>query len=109
MLTLTLIATLALTIATAASARRWPRPPAWWMADAYCVHVHESRDWHISNPPYANGFQFMLGTWESVGGSAASWRWASPAEQFYRAYLVWLRDGRSWREWPNTSRACGLR
>lgn len=83
------------------------------MVGARCVHEHESRDWHIHNPPYANGFQFMLGTWVGAGGSAATWITSSPAEQFYRTFVVYERDlhsgnGNGWREWPNTSRACGL-
>lgn len=51
----------------------------------------------------------MLGTWERAGGAATSWVTAPPAEQFYRAWIIWRQDGGSWREWPNTSRACGLR
>lgn len=97
--------------------RHWPVPKHWtarfstprgWYAGALCVHSHESGDWHIHNEPYANGFQFMLGTWLSVGGTVAGWITAPPREQLYRAYLVWKRDGGSWREWPNTSRVCGL-
>jgi hypothetical protein len=81
--------------------------PAWFVQPILCVHSGESRDWHISNPPYANGLQFTLQSWEAVGGTAASWRWASPAEQMYRAYRLWLIQG--WGAWPNTSRVCGLR
>lgn len=88
---------------------RWWHAPAWWLPGALCVHSHESGNWHIYNPPYANGFQFTLYTWQSVGGSASNWVSASPREQLYRAWLVWKRDGGSWREWPNTSRMCGLR
>jgi hypothetical protein len=65
--------------------------------------------WHVWDPPYANGFQFLLGTWERAGGAASTWRSASPREQVYRAWrIVHGQDGGSWREWPNTSRACGL-
>lgn len=81
--------------------------PASWLAGALCVHRGESTDWHISNPPYANGMQFTLSTWLSVGGAASSWASASPREQLYRAYLLWQSQG--WSPWPNTSRACGLR
>lgn len=88
--------------------RHW-HAPAGWLSGALCVHSHESGDWHIHNEPYANGFQFMLGTWIRAGGSASTWVTASPAEQLYRAYVIWRQDGGSWREWPNTSRACGLR
>lgn len=88
---------------------RYWHPPADWLRGAMCVHSRESTDWHIHNEPYANGFQFLFGTWTSAGGAAAEWITASPREQLYRAWVVWLRDGRSWREWPNTSRYCGLR
>lgn len=81
--------------------------PAWWLPGALCVHRHESTDWHIVNPPYSGGMQFTTYTWQSVGGRGIA-AWASPAEQLYRAWLVWRRDGGSWREWPNTSRMCGL-
>ena len=84
-------------------------PGSGWLQGAMCVHSHESTDWHIHNPPYANGFQFMYGTWLSAGGSPSTWITASPREQLYRAWIVWKRDGYSWREWPNTSRMCGLR
>jgi hypothetical protein len=96
-------------VCATANARKWPRPPAWWLQGAYCVHRGESVDWHIHNEPYANGFQYLLGTWVRAGGDPDDWITASPAEQLYRTWLVWLRDGRSWREWPMTSRACGLR
>jgi hypothetical protein len=65
--------------------------------------------WHEVDAPYRNGLQFTLGTWQSAGGSYDDWASASPATQIARAYAVVSRDGGSWREWPNTSRACGLR
>jgi hypothetical protein len=104
----------ALWLPGAAQARKWPRPPAWWLPGAWCVHRHESVDFHIHNDPYANGWQFMLGTWENAGGAASTWITASPAEQLYRVWIVYSRDRRTgdhdgWREWPNTARACGLR
>jgi hypothetical protein len=51
--------------------------------------------------------QFTLYTWRSVGGTSFP-HLASPREQLYRAWLVYRRDGNSWREW-GTARACGLR
>lgn len=48
----------------------------------------------------------MVGTWQSVGGVGLPSSW-SPREQFYRAYLVWRRDGGSWAEWGTRS-LCGL-
>jgi hypothetical protein len=68
--------------------------------------------WHASTGNgYFNGMQFLLSTWQSVRGDP---RWdrdpagAPPLEQLHRAYLVWLRDGRSWREWGTTRIAFGL-
>lgn len=87
------------------------RPPATWLDQAMCVHGREGA-WHAATGNgYEGGLQFLRSTWESVGGAVdKNGRWASvvPArEQLYRAWLVWKRDGRSWREW-GTARACGL-
>ena len=63
-----------------------------------------------ADPSYGGGLSFMVGTWNSAGGSVRSTydiARATPSEQIYRAYVVWKRDGGSWREWPQTSRACG--
>lgn len=61
---------------------------------------------------YGGGMSFMLGTWNRVGGpparSVAEIASAPPPEQIRRAWLVWLQDGHSWREWPQTSAACGF-
>jgi hypothetical protein len=51
--------------------------------------------------------QFAPGTWHRVGGRSLP-HLATPREQLYRAWLVWLQDGRSWREW-GTAAVCGLR
>lgn len=85
-----------------------PQPfwvPAWFRAQALCIHRYESRDWH-NRGHHFGGLQFTLGTWQSVGGRGNPAD-ASPAEQIYRAFLVWKRDGGSWREW-STAGACGL-
>jgi hypothetical protein len=92
---------------TSLEAKRWQMPP-WFFKQAWCVHTHESVNYHISNPPYGNGFQFMLSTWVRAGGNAAWWITASPREQFYRAWRIYRQDGNSWREW-STAGACGLR
>lgn len=55
--------------------------------------------------------QFMLATWRSAGGTARSLddiAASPPREQLYQAWIVWKRDGHSWREW-GTAAACGLR
>jgi len=76
-----------------------PPYPLWWKRQALCIHRHESTNWHAYDPPYANGFQFLLSTWERAGGSAATWVRASPRQQMYRAWRIWTQDGGSWREW----------
>lgn len=67
--------------------------------------------WNVVDEPYGGGMQFMLSTWHRAGGSGYSVSAiaaASPREQIYRAWRIVRGDGGSWREWPNTGRACGL-
>lgn len=98
---------------TSRAARVW-RPPAGFIGQAWCVHRHESLDWHRGwldwrglPSSYAGGMQFMLSTWRAAGGRGEPWQW-SPREQIYRAFVTWRRDGRSWVEW-GTRAKCGLR
>jgi len=87
--------------------RGWPTPPAWWLRQAGCIEYAESHgDIHASGSGSYGLFQFEPATWRSVGGmgNPAS---ASRAEQTYRAWMVYVRDGGSWREW-STARGCGL-
>lgn len=105
-----------------AAAPRYPStvPADWhapktWLRQAICIHEHEGAFNSIGYvkgvATYAGGFQFMLDTWHSVGGVALDLTditRASKREQLYRAWLVWARDGRSWREWGTASK-CGLR
>lgn len=103
-----------------------------FIADALCVHDgwhHQSHrpyrrtwnvpdsirggtgeaSWHDDGAPYYNGFQFAPSTWRRAGGNGYRIVSADPAEQIYRVYVIVVRqDGGSWREWPRTSRACGL-
>lgn len=68
---------------------------------------------------YGGGLQFTLGTWNRAAGlshgavpvaSSNSSIAAQPAAvQILAAWLIVTQDDGSWREWPNTSRACGLR
>jgi resuscitation-promoting factor RpfB len=51
----------------------------------------------IVDPPFYGLYQFMISTWESVGGHGLPSN-ASAAEQTYRAKLLYARDGRS--PWP---------
>lgn len=114
-------------------ARLTPRPfavPDWFMARALCVH---DGWWHQGHAPFARtadvpdgipggsgeanwanrssyrgGMQFAWSTWQRAGGSGDPAD-ATPAEQVYRAYVIVVnQDGGSWREWPQTARACGL-
>jgi len=48
----------------------------------------------------------MDSSWRSVGGQGRAAD-AAPAEQTYRAWLLYLEVG--WGAWPTTSRICGLR
>ena len=99
---------------TASAHRRHPdwwyfhhRPyPRWWRLEAACIRSHEG--WWTANTGngYYGAYQFLLSTWQSVGGRGLPSA-ASPAEQTYRAHRVWARDGGSWREW-GTARVCGL-
>lgn len=115
------------TLALAGTARAAPVPRDWhapgdWLRDAVCIHDHEGA-WNAIGyvngvATYGGGMQFMLGTFNGVGGAAASLSDIAsrpPREQLYRAYLVWDRDAGtahdgvgSWREW-GTAGVCGLR
>lgn len=116
LLVLTVLALLAPALArahpTSREASRW-RPPGWWLAQARCIHRHESVDWHRSgvdwagrSSPYYGGMQFLVSTWRSAGGAGVPSQW-SPREQLYRAFVIWRRDGGSWSEW-GTATGCGL-
>src|SRR4051812_20824297 len=89
---------------TSQRALRW-RPPPRWIYQAWCIHRHESVDWKRrwvdwrgAPSLYAGGMQFLQSTWRGAGGTGEPWQ-ATPREQVYRAFIVWKRDGRSWREW----------
>lgn len=86
--------------------RSWS-PPAWWLQQAACIRLHEG--WWTANTGngYAGAYQFRHSTWASVGGRGSAHQ-ASPREQTYRAWLLWLRSGRSWSQW-GTAGMCGLR
>lgn len=97
---------------TSKAAQRW-KPDRQWLRGAFCVHRHESVDWHRAYTdwtgapsPYSGGFQFLASTWRAAGGIGHAYQW-SPREQFYRAWITWLRAGRSWSQW-GTRGACGL-
>lgn len=100
-----------------AEAKRW-KPQRWWLRQAFCVHRHESVDWHRAGvdwrgrrSPYYGGMQFLIDTWRRAGGTGLPSSW-SKREQLYRAWRIYRlyrtawRPG-SWREWGTASR-CGL-
>ncbi len=86
--------------------RGWHAPP-WWLQQALCIHSHEGAWNSETGNGYSGGMQFTSYTWASVGGTGRASQWP-PREQLYRAWLVYLRDGHSWREW-GTASMCGLR
>lgn len=120
-------AVLCAVFAMATPAHRFPVPPKMWLAQASCIHQHESVDWHwgpthhpgqTSWNGYYGGFQFVLSTWQSLFGpgehrGASFYRpdSASPSEQRWRAYKAWLRNGHSFganHQWPTSASECGV-
>jgi hypothetical protein len=98
---------------TSKAAKRW-KPDRDWLRGAFCVHRHESVDWHRayvdwrgSSSPYSGGMQFLHSTWLRAGGTGHPHQW-SPREQLYRAFVIWKANGGSFREWGTAAR-CGLR
>jgi hypothetical protein len=81
--------------------------PVWWLPQAVCIHQHEGAWNDNTGNGYYGGMQFTLYTWRSVGGRGYPHEWP-PREQLHRAWLVYRRDGNSWREW-GTAAMCGLR
>jgi len=67
---------------------------------------------------YGGGMSFMVGTYNRAAGlsrgavafvaSTSGIAARSPAEQLLATWMIVQQDGGSWREWPQTSRACGL-
>lgn len=92
------------------------QPADAWLVQARCVHQHEAPWGANTGNGYFGGFQFSAGTWRSVGGSrvAALKHPGDPAfpfkastqEQLYRAWLLWRRDGRTWRSWGAVGAGC---
>jgi resuscitation-promoting factor RpfA len=106
----------AVALAGAAAAQAAWTPPASWLGQARCIHRHEGPWSANTGNGYFGGFQFSAGTWRRLGGSkqAALAHPGDPefpftalaAEQFYRAWLLWRRDGGSWRSWGAVGIAC---
>lgn len=106
----TVIALAAIAVEKAAAA------PRWWRAQARCIHLHESVDWHrvtdwLGRPSWDHGgYQIDVRTWATFAprGFPRDPAAATPGQQTAVAYAIWRHDG-DWHEWPNSSRECGLR
>ena len=110
---LTLIAALGLAVSAGAQGSQ---PSAQWLAQAQCVHLREG-PWNANTGNgYFGGMQFSPQTWRRVHGAAdpafahpgdvAFPFTVAPREQLQRAWLLWLKDGRSWRSWGAAGAAC---
>jgi hypothetical protein len=105
----------ALVLAFPAAGAVW-QPPATWLVQAQCVHLKEGSWAANSGNGYFGGMQFAAGTWKRVGGKTdAAFAHpgdpaypfsAAPAEQLYRAWLLWKRDGGTWRSWGAVGASC---
>jgi hypothetical protein len=111
-----------------ALARRFHRRPDYWSGRTAFYRTYDVSDgisggsgegsWTTVNG-YGGGLQFLLSTWISAArlsrgavpylSSATEIAREPPAMQILAAYFIVRNDGGSWREWPWTSRACGLR
>jgi len=105
----------ALVLALPAAAAEWS-PSADWLAQARCVHLQEGSWSANTGNGYFGGMQFAAKTWRRVGGKrdtsfghsgdpAYPFR-ATASEQLYRAWVLWRRDGGSWRSWGAVGEAC---
>ena len=110
-----IVVVLLVALAFAGTAQAYPKG---WMAQANCIHRHESTDWHkttdwLGNPSRDHGgYQIDVGTWQVF--APKHWpqdpAYASPAQQTLVAWRIYVWNGRKWGggQWPNTARACGL-
>ena len=104
-----------LVFASSGSARS-SSPPAAWLAQARCVHVHEGPWTANTGNGQFGGMQFSAQTWLRMKGQFVpafkhpgdpSFPFTvTPTEQLHRAWLLWLHDGRSWRSWGAVGAAC---
>jgi hypothetical protein len=108
-----LTAAVALSLAAPAAAAVWSPSPD-WLAQAQCVHAKEGGWRTNTGNGFFGGMQFSAGTWRSVGGKTdpafthpGTPFSASPQEQLYRAWLLWKRDGGTWRSWGAVGASCG--
>jgi len=87
-----------------------------WLAQARCIHVKEGAWTANTGNGYFGGMQFAAETWLRAGGTPQAafshpgdkrypFR-ASTAEQLHRAWIVWKRDGGTWRSWGAVGASC---
>jgi Transglycosylase-like domain len=105
----------ALLLAWPASAAEW-HPSATWLAEAKCVHLKEGPWAANTGNGFFGGFQFKAQTWKRVGGTPdPAFKHpgdpdvpfqATVQEQLYRAWLLWRRDGGTWRSWGGVGAGC---
>ena len=91
-------------------------PSAAWLLQARCVHAREGGWTANTGNGYFGGMQFAAQTWKRVGGKPdpafshpGDPRYpftASAEEQLQRAWLLWKRDGGTWRSWGAVGAAC---
>jgi resuscitation-promoting factor RpfB len=87
-----------------------------WLAQARCVHTKEGPWSANTGNGYYGGLQFAAKTWLRAGGKPdpafkhpGDPRYpfrASPAEQLRRAFIMWMRDGGTWRSWGAVGASC---
>ena len=112
---LLLVVIAALTLAAAGSAQPG-QPSAIWLVQAHCVHTHEGPWTANTGNGRFGGMQFSAQTWMRMKGQFVpafthpgdpAFPFAvSPHEQLHRAWLLWLRDGHSWRSWGAVGTLC---
>jgi len=105
-------------LALPASAARWSPSPQ-WLVQARCIHLKEGGWAANTGNGYFGGMQFAARTWRRVGGKSdpafthpgdPTYPFAaSSSEQLYRAWLVWRRDGGTWRAWGPVGASCASR
>lgn len=97
--------------------KHWHAQP-WFLRAVLCLHSKEGAWNDNTGNGYFGGAQFLESTWKRAGGRhyaafdhPGDRRFpfaASPREQLYRVWRIYLKDHRSFREW-GTAAACGLR
>jgi resuscitation-promoting factor RpfA len=108
----------ALLLAFPAAAAR-SGPTAEWLVQARCIHLQEGPWTANTGNGYFGGFQFAAKTWRRVGGKPDP-AFAHPGdptvpfsasaqEQIRRAWLIWQRDGGTWRAWGAIGVACSAK